>query len=410
MMQNNENFEVVLSTKAKAKNGASTIYIETSTKGLIYRSEVYMDEHMIDAVEMNCSDISSVDRYEDIFQARYAAAHQKLEDLYTQERIFARVLTTDGDYAEGPGSLSVITSTSDNVFKCEAFLDSSSIDVRKEEVEGDDPAVFKAKYTQVHKEFVKNYIKVLKFPANTFINPVIKRFPLYAKSPMYAFILFLLTVMLILWILSLVVCGKAMKKIVTKVAGKEAGMIVKDLQKGMCSKKGGGNEKTVVGKDGSTVVMSTDEDGKTTIKHDIKKKLPNFVVLPQNITFKNTNQIYPVYIKNNKKADILVRLKDRVIFDFEDALVSPDMVVNVITKEALHIDSNKVGQFEFKIEKAFLESESLEERLYKGAVILDATDLQTRENETITISFEFSVQKDEDIQAEQIAEQAQESE
>lgn len=398
-MQNSEIFEIILTTKAKAKNGVSNILIETSVKGLIYRSEVYMDEHMIDAIEVNCSDIASIDRHEDIFQARYAAAHQKFEDLYTQERIFVKMITTDGDYAEGEGSLSVITSISDSVYKSEVFLDSSPIDSKKEDLEGDEESVFKAKYTQSHKAFVKNYIKVPRFPANTFINPVIKKFPMYKKSPMYAFGFFLLTVVLILWILSLIVCGKAMKKIITKVAGKEAGMIVKDLQKGMCSKKGGGDdEKVITAKDGSTLVMTTDEDGNTVITHDKKKKIPDFVVLPQNIVFKNANQIYPVYIKNNKNADILVRLKDRLIFDFEDALVSPDMVVNVITRDALHIKSDEVGQFEFKIEKAFLQSESLEERVYKGTIILDAVDLQTRQSETINIDFEFSASKDEEEQ------------
>lgn len=394
-MQNNDIFEVVLTTKAKAKNGVSTILVESSVKGLIYRSEVYMDDHLIDAVEVNCSDISAIDRYEEVFQARYSAAHRKFETLYTQERVYAKVLSIEGDYSEGEGSVSIVTSISDNNYKVEAFLDSNQIDIKQEEIDDADPKVFKAKYTQAHKDFVNNYISIPKFPANTFLNPVIKKFPMYKKSPMYALIFFLLTLMFVLWLISLLVCGKAMKKIVAKVAGKEAGMIVKDLQKGMCgaSSEDEENEKLLTGSDGSVVVMKVDEDGNTHIINKSGAKVPDFVVLPQTVMFKDTRQIYPVYIKNNLPADVLVRLKDRIIFDFNDALVSPDMVINVITKDALHIKSQEVGLFEFKLESAFLQSSSLEERNYHGSIVLDATDLQTSESTILTIGFDFAVTK-----------------
>ena len=320
-MQNNEIFKVVLSTKSKAKNGTSTVLIETSIKGLIYRSEVYMDDHIIDALEVNCSDIATVDKHENVFQARYTVAHKKFETLYTQERIFAKVLTTDGDYIEGDGIISVITSVSDNVFKSEVFLDSNSIDIKKEEIDGDDPKVFKAKYTQSHKEFIKSYIKVLKFPANTFLNPIIKKYPLYKKSPMYALMLFLASIALVLWILSLILCGKALKKIIVKVAGKEAGMVTKDLQKSMC--KGGGAEGD------PNVVL--DKDGNV-----ISAKASDFVLLPKEIKFKDNNRIYPVYIKNNKQSDVLIRLKDRIIFLGE---AINDHVANILIAQFLFLDA-----------------------------------------------------------------------
>jgi hypothetical protein len=392
-MVKNELFEIVLHTKAKAKNGTSQIVVETSIKGLLYRSEVYMDDHLIDAVEMNCSDIASMDRSDDIFKARYGVAHQKFEDLYTQERIFVKMLTTDGDYIEGEGSLTVITSISEHIFKTEAFLDSTSIDIKKEDLEGEEEKAFKAKYTQSHKEFCKNYIKVPKFPANTFLNPVIKKFPFYKSSPMKAFIFFLVTVVFVLWLISLLVCGKAMKKIVAKVAGKEAGMIVKDLQKGMCSKGGDGEIQTIVGADGRIITMELDADGNPIVRTKDGKKLPDFVVLPESVSFKHENQIYPVYIKNNLSSDALIVLKNRVIFDFSDPLVSADMVVNVLTKEALHIRSGEVGLFEFKIENDFLQSDDLEERIYHGSIVLDAINLTTRESEILTIVFDFNVVK-----------------
>ncbi len=170
-MNNTNSFEVILTTKSKAKNNIGNVLIETSVKGLIYRAEVYMNDHLIDAVEVNCSDISTIDKYEDIFQARYTANHSKLEDKYTQERIFTRVTSTEGDYVDGEGIISIVTSISDKHYKVEVFIDSQNLDVHQEELPDADEKVFKAKYTQTHKDFVSKYILIPKFPANTFINP-----------------------------------------------------------------------------------------------------------------------------------------------------------------------------------------------------------------------------------------------
>lgn len=386
-MQSNNSFKVELETKAKAKNGVSNVVIETSLKGLIYRTEAYLDDHLIDAIEVNCSDISTIDKNEEIFYARYLASHTKFEEKYTLEKIFTKVMTSEGDYVDDEGSISIITSISDKTYKVEVFLDSIQVDSERHELLNADDKVFKAKYTQTHKNYVQKYILVPRFPANTFINPVIKKFPMYKKSPMSAFMFFLATVILVLWILSLIVCGKALKKIVVSVAGKEAGMVVKDLQKSMCKKAKGevdanGN---LVDEDGNKL----DKDGNALSKVDL-----SFVMLPQKINFVNANQIYPVYIKNTMPNDALVILKDRMIFNFQNALVDPNMVIRVINKtDAVHIKSGEVGLFEFKLEDSFLQSEGLEEISYHGSIVLEANNLQTREVLPLNISFEFSVEK-----------------
>ena len=69
-------------------------------------------------------------------------------------------------------------------------------------------------------------------------------------------------------------------------------------------------------------------------------------------------------------------------------------LVNVLTDGALHIKAGEVGMFEFKIEKAFLQSDDLEERLYRGSLILEATNLQNREQKTLTVVFDFNLIKD----------------
>ena len=391
-MQDLQKFTVVKKTDAKSKNGINEIHIETSVKGLIYRCEAYMDSHLIDAEEVNCSDISMVDRYEDIFAARYTVTHRKFEELYTQNRVYSKVLDTEGQYNEGEGTCSVTTSVSDNMILCEAFLDNNKIDQKEEAIDkaqAQDKKVFKAKYTQAHKDFVSRYIKILKFPANTFLNPILKKFPMYKKSPMYALGFFIATVVLVLWILSIIVCGKAMKKLVAGVAGKEAGMVVKDLQKSMCKKGSGGDE----GKDGDKKGVGKDGNGNLIGPNGVI--ISDFVVLPQKINFKDFSQVYPIYIKNNLLEDSLVVLKNRIILDFADALVSPDMVVNILTENALHVKAGEVGMFEFKLENEFLKSATLEERSYHGMIILEATNIQTKVVQDITIDFDFVVEKSE---------------
>jgi len=391
-MQDLQKFTVVKKTDSKSKNGINEIHIETSTKGLIYRCEAYMDSHLIDAEEVNCSDISTVDRYEDIFEARYTATHRKFEELYTQNRVYSKVLNVEGQYSEGEGTCRVTTSVSDNMILCEAFLDNNKIDQKEEAIDkaqAQDKKVFKAKYTQAHKDFIRRYIKILKFPANTFLNPILKKFPMYKKSPMYALGFFIATVVLVLWILSLIVCGKAMKKLVAGVAGKEAGMVVKDLQKSFCKKGSGGDDEGGNGKDGNG------KDGNGNLIGANGAVISDFSVLPQKINFKDFSQVYPIYIKNNLPEDSLIILKNRIILDFDDALVSPDMIVNILSKNALHVKAGEVGMFEFKLENEFLKSATLEERSYHGMIILEAKTFQTKVIQNITVDFDFMVEKTE---------------
>ena len=167
-----------------------------------------------------------------------------------------------------------------------------------------------------------------------------------------------------------------MKKIVTSVAGKEAGLIVKDLQKTMCIK-------------GSAGSLEYDENGKV-----VPQGQDLFVILPDNIKFENKNQIYPVYIKNNMASDVLVIIKDRIINNFENAMVDPNMIIRVINKkEAVHIKSGDIGLFEFKLESSYLQPDSIEEISYDGNILLQANNLTTKEITPLTISFEFLVEK-----------------
>ena len=383
MSSENNDFEVVLRSRAKAKNTTSTIIVETSVQGLIYRTEVFMDDHLVDAIEVNCQDLAETESYKEIFKARYIASHNKFEANYTIEKMFSKVLEADGEYLEGEGAIKVVTSISDRLYRVEVFLDSNQLDFEEREILDGDDKLFKAKYTQAHKDMIKTYMLIPKFPANTFLNPAIKKFPFYRSSPLTAFFFFLATIVFVLWLISLLACGKAMKKIVTKVAGKEAGLIVKDLQKSMCVK----------GKEGT---IEFDENG-----NPVPAGQDLFVMLPGSINFENANQIYPVYIKNNMASDALIILKARDIYNFQNAMVDPKMIIRVINKEEiLHIKSGEIGVFEFKLEDSYLQSDSIEEITYDGAIILEANNLTTKESVPLNISFEFTVQKEEPAPAE----------
>lgn len=370
-------FDVVLRSRAKAKNTTSTIIIETSVQGLIYRTEVFKDDHLVDAIEVNCQDLAETESALETFKARYIATHNKFESNYTIEKIFSKVLQADGEYLEGEGQINVVTSISDRIYRVEVFLDSNQLDFEEREILDGDDKLFKAKYTQAHKDMIKKYVLIPKFPANTFLNPAIKKFPFYRSSPLTAFFFFLATIVLVLWLISMLACGKAMKKIVASVAGKEAGMIVKDLQKTMCVK-------------GSDGALEFDENG-----NPVPAGQDLFVILPKSLNFENANQIYPVYIKNNMASDALIILKDRTIFNFQNAMVDPKMIIRVINKEnVVHIKSGDIGVFEFKLEDSYLQSDNIEEISYEGSILLQANNLTTKEATPLTIDFEFAVQKD----------------
>ena len=214
---------------------------------------------------------------------------------------------------------------------------------------------------------------------------------------MYALGFFLATVVLVLWILSLIICGKALPKLIAAAGGKQAGMVAKDLQKGMCKKSKAGEtddgEKIIIGSDGSQLKVVTAEDGTQSLVPLTGATTENFTVLPKTIVFRDLNQVQPVYIKNNLGWDAVVSVKSRVIYEFNDALVSPDMIINILTEKALHINSGDVGTFEFKLEKEFLQSATLEERIYHGSINLEAIDVKSKESQSIMINFDFPLKK-----------------
>jgi len=381
-MDKNENiFEVIYTSSGKSKNKIGKIYIETSIKGLIYRTNVYLDGFLIDAKEVSCFDLSTLENSNIIFKERYLATHTAFEKQYFIEKVFVKVLSSEGNYVESDGKCVVNTYLFENIIKNEILVDDYEIDTIETEIESeisDDKKAFKLKYSKLHNDLVKENIIIPKFPVNTFLNPILKKFPLYKKNPMHSFYLLIITSSLILWILSFVICGKSFVKIVKKVGGKEASLVVKDIQKSFCIK----NKK------------SAEEDKKELLVDTLYKD--GYLIIPKKLDFGENRYIKTIYIKNTIDGDLIVKLNNKVIDNFENPLVTPEMIINVLTPTNIVIKSGGIGQFEFKIENSYLKNYLIADGKYTGRLIFEIVKVNYGKIETKSVTFSFDVSKKED--------------
>ena len=374
-------FEVIHKSSSKSKNKTGKIYIETSVKGLIYRTNVYLDDFLIDAKEISCFDLATLENGQTIFKERYLATHTAFEKQYFIEKVFVKVLNDEGNYANSDGKCVVNTYIFENLIKNEILVDDYEIDVIETELESEianDKKAFKLKYSKLHADLVRENIIVPKFPVNTFLNSTLKKFPLYKKNPMYAFYLFVLTVALVLWILSFVICGKSFAKIAKKVGGKEVGLVVKDMQKSLCVK----DKKSAEAEKKELLVDTLYKDG--------------YLIIPQQLDFGENRYIKTVYIKNTVEGDLIVKLNNKVIDNFQNPLVTPEMIINVLTPTNIVIKSGGIGQFEFRIESSYLQDYSIAEGQYTGRLIFEIVKVNYGKIETKSVAFTFNIAKKEE--------------
>ncbi len=373
-------FEVVFKSSSLSKNKSGKVYIETSIKGLIYRTNVYLDGFLIDAKEVSCLDLSTLENAQALFKERYLATHRAFEKQYFIEKVFVKVLSDEGNYANSDGKCIVNTYVFENLIKNEVLVDDYEIDIIETEIDSEianDKKAFKLKYSKLHANLVKDNIIVPKFPVNTFLNSTLKKFPLYKKNPMYAFYLFIITVAIFLWILSFVICGKSFVKIVKKFGGKEASMVVKDIQTNFCIR----DKKSAEAEKKELLVDTLYKDG--------------YLIIPKKLDFGNDRHIKTVYIKNTVEGDLIVKLNNKVIDNFQNPLVTPEMIINVLTPTSIVIKSGGIGQFEFRIENSYLEDASVEEGKYTGRLIFDIVKVNYGKIETKSIDFTFNISKKE---------------
>ncbi|MBN2823885.1 MAG: hypothetical protein JXQ76_01065 [Campylobacterales bacterium] len=384
MAQNQEEgvFQIVHKSRGKSKDKSGIVTIETAMKGLVYRTNVYLNDFLIDAKEVSCIDLASLENGSAVFKQRYLATHKSFEQQYFMDKVFANVLTTKGDYIQGEGECVVNTLIFENIIKTEVIVDEYEVDSMEVEVEPElveDKVNFKRKYTKLHHDMVKENIIVPKFPVNTFLNPILKKFPFYKSSPMKAFFLFLVTVALVLWIVSKIICGKAIVKIVKAVGGKEASFVVKDMQKGMCV-KGGGDQAVLESEKKELIYDKLYKDG--------------YLILPEKVEFQDNSQIKTIYVKNTLDGDLIVTLNNKIVDNLESTVVTAEMLIRMLTPTRIILKPGEIGSFEFKIEKSFLQNSQIVEGPYTGKLIFEV--IKVRYNQTMlnAVTFGFNVTKD----------------
>ena len=371
-------FEIIYQSEGKSKGARDKVRIETASRGLLYRTNVYLNDFLIDAKEVSCIDIASLENAQSVFKERYLSTHYAFEKQYFMDKIFTKVLGDKGVYIEGDGKCVVDTYIFENIVKSEVLVDDVEIDVTETEVEqsiANDKKLFKIKYTKLHKEAVVENISIEKFPVNTFLNKTLKKFPRYEKNPMHAFYFFLATVALVLWIISFIVCGRAMPKLAKKVGGKEASLIVRDMQRSLCIRSG--NKK------------SENKETKELLHDKLYKQ--GYLAIPQKVEFKSNTEVKTLYIKNTLDGDLIVKINNKIINNLKNNLVTAEMIVKVLSPQNIIIKPDGIGEYEFKIEKSFLENGSLEEGLYTGKIIFEVIKVRYNTTEIMSISFSFNV-------------------
>jgi hypothetical protein len=380
-------FEVVHKSESKSRDKSGTIRVETSIKGLVYRTNVYLNGFLIDAKEVSCIDLATLENGHSLFKQRYLATHYAFEQQYFMEKVFVKVLDDEGIYVEGEGKCVVNTYIFENIVKNEILVDEYEIDVYETEVEEElvnDKQNFKRKYTKLHRDVVKENILVPKFPVNTFLNPTLKKFPLYDRNPMYAFYLFIVTVFLVLWIISKIMCGRALPKLAKGIGGANASLVVRDMQKSICFKS----------KDKKEV-----ESQKRELLSD-KLYKDGYLILPQKVEFKDNKQIKTVYVKNTLDGDLIVKLNNKIIDNLESVMVTPEMLINVLTPTSIILKPDAIGSFEFKIEDSFLQSGDIKEGKYSGKLVFEVIKVKYNKVMVNTVSFGFNVTKDQNASKE----------
>jgi len=375
-------FEVVHKTEGKSRNKKSNVSIETAIKGLVYRTNVFLDGFLVDAKEMSCLDLATLENGPSVFKERYLATHKAFENQYFIEKIFTPVLDDKGAYKHGTAICEVNTYSFENIIRTEVLVEGSVVDELETEILPQiaiDKKAFKVQYTKQHDEFVFANIVIPKFPVNTFLNPILKKFYFYDKNPMHSFYLFLATVFFILWILSQIFCGKALPKIAKKLGGKEANLIVRDFQKSFCirtnyTKKDINNEK----------------------KELLSDKLykDGYLVIPKKLKFKNINERKTFYIKNSIDGDIIVKVNNKIIDNLNSDIITAEMLINIISPKNQIIKPEGIATFEFKLETSFLKDKSIENGEYTGRLILEIIKVKYNKTELSKVEFSFNLIKE----------------
>lgn len=221
--------------EGNSKNKDGHIIIRTSVKGFLYRSEIFKDNNLINAKEIDCKDLEVAANKEATFKERYLSTHNTFVFQYIARDFFKEALKDEGKFKDGDEYCTIITSYSENIIRSVILLDGDEFDTKEIPILDNmknKSNLIKSKYTIFHNEIQARFLDTDKFPINTFLNPILEKLPFYKKNPMYAFYLFLFLVILGLVAIKIALCSDLM---VNSKKGKEKFEYMVDLAP-FCSK------------------------------------------------------------------------------------------------------------------------------------------------------------------------------
>lgn len=372
-------YREVLKNHGRSKRGQGDVTVVTKTTGLIFRVEAYLEGELINAKEVSCLDLNRSDNKEALFTERYKSAHEEYMLLYLAAPAYTEMYRDRDEVAEEGEGYVIVTGMSENTFRTQAILNDAEVEAVETDIPDDlrdnEPAL-KAKALSQHKSLKEKYFTKLPFPANTPLRPLLKKMPYYAKSPMFALLELIVVTALVLWLVSILFCGKALPKILKGVAGKEAVLVYKDFQKMICIKA----RKEAAAEEAKAVEEKIQE-----------AKGGPYRITPELVVFTQDAPLQRFYATNNQALDLTVRIKDVILDDFPDPTVTGDMLISVVGPLEHSLTAQKSGGFDLKLETTFVKPEVLKPGEYKGRIIMDVFGVPDTPVVETAIAFQLKV-------------------
>lgn len=402
-----DGYTVVQRDEGEGKSNIGQVVIETATKGLLYRCEVFANGALVDAKEIDCKDLLSTEGKDFVFKQRYLATHNTFKLQYIAEEFFKEVASDEGDFPDGEEHCKVVTSISEDTIRTVVYLDGEEFETKEFAIPDNIKSkknLIEKKYQVFHLENVERYIDKEKFPVNTFLDPLLQKLPLYKKNPMYAFYFFIGIILVILLTIKMFLCSDFM---VNKKKGKKRfeylttyAPYCDDFQKRIvkgCTASFEGNwklkSKVFTAKTCKSACVDFDFiDGATCDKWTKSMtlvaggiKANPYTITPQGELELSQQKITTVYLKNNTSKTLRLKVVGRKIIDNANS----EIIMFINDKTEVSLEPNEEDKFEIRLESTYIGSFSSGE--YKGEILFAVYNDDKSINTTEKRNFKFAI-------------------
>lgn len=402
-----DGYSVVERDEGEGKSNLGQVVVETATKGLLYRCEVFANGALIDAKEINCKDLLSNESKDFVFKQRYLATHNTFKLQYMAEEFFKEVESDEGDFQDGEEHCKVVTFVSEDTIRTVVYLDGEEFESKELAIADNiknKKNLIEKKYQVFHLDNVERYIDKEKFPVNTFLNPLLEKLPFYKKNPMYAFYFFIGIILVILLAIKMFFCSDFM---VNKKKGKKKFEYLttyapycddfkEKIVKG-CNASFEGDwklkSKVFTTKTCKSACVDYDFiDGATCDKWtqsiglvDGGIKTNPFTITPEGELELSQKKITTVYLKNNTPRTLRFKVVGRKIIDNPNS----EIIMFINDKTEVSLEPNEENKFEIRLESTYIGSFSSGE--YKGEILFAVYNDDKSINTTEKRNFKFAI-------------------